>query len=89
MWSLRAGYGFDETPQPIESMSPLLSDGDRDFYSVGIGFISKKGNWGFDVGYEYLTMMERSTEGRSYDGFDGTFHDGVAHLLGATFNFKF
>ncbi len=89
MWSVRAGYGFDETPQPIESMSPLLPDGDRDFYSVGLGFISKKGNWGFDVGYEYLTMTERSTEGRSYDGFDGTFHDGIAHLFGASFTFKF
>ncbi len=50
---------------------------------------SKKGNWGFDVGYEYLSLGERSTEGRSYDGFDGAFHDGVAHLLGASFNFKF
>jgi len=89
MWALRAGYGFDESPQPIESMSPLLSDGDRDFYSAGIGFISKKGNWGFDVGYEYLTLQERSTQGRSYDGFDGLFHDGGAHLFGASFIFKF
>jgi long-chain fatty acid transport protein len=89
IWSIRAGYGFDETPQPVESMSPLLPDGDRDFYSAGIGFISKKGNWGFDVGYEYLTLDERSTEGRSYDGFDGTFHDGMAHLFGASFTFKF
>lgn len=89
MWALRAGYGFDESPQPIESMSPLLSDGDRDFYSAGIGFISKKGNWGFDVGYEYLTLQERSTEGRSYDGFDGLFHDAGAHLFGASFTFKF
>jgi len=89
MWSFRLGYVFDETPQPIESMSPLLPDGDRDGYSAGIGFISKKGNWGFDIGYEYLSLDERSTEGRSYDGFDGTFHDGLAHLLGASFNFKF
>ncbi len=58
-------------------MSPLLPDGDRDGYSAGIGFISKKGNWGFDVGYEYLSLGERSTEGQSYDGFDGTFHDGM------------
>lgn len=89
MWAFRVGYGFDETPQPIESMSPLLSDGDRDFYSAGIGFTSKRNIWGFDVGYEYLTMDERSTEGRSYDGFDGLFHDGGAHLFGASFRWKF
>ena len=88
-WAFRAGYGFDESPQPVESMSPLLSDGDRDFYSVGLGFISKKNNWGLDVGYEYLTMQERSTEGRSYDGFDGLYHDGIAHLFGASFYWKF
>ena len=88
-WAFRAGYGFDETPQPIESMTPLLPDGDRDFYSVGLGFISKQNTWGFDVGYEYLTMQERSTEGRSYDGFDGLFHDAGAHLFGASFYWKF
>ena len=88
-WAFRAGYGFDESPQPVESMSPLLSDGDRDFYSVGLGFISKKNNWGFDIGYEYLVLKERSTEGQSYDGFDGLYHDGMAHLFGASFYFKF
>lgn len=88
-WALRLGYGFDETPQPVESMSPLLSDGDRDFYSAGLGFISKHNTWGFDVGYEYLDMEDRSTEGRSFDGFDGLFHDGGAHLFGASFFWKF
>jgi long-chain fatty acid transport protein len=88
-WAFRAGYGFDETPQPIESMSPLLPDGSRDFYSVGLGFLSKKNTWGFDIGYEYLDMEARSTEGRSYDGFNGYFHDGSASLFGASFIFKF
>lgn len=88
-WAFRAGYGFDETPQPIESMSPLLADGDRDFYSVGLGFLSKHNTWGFDIGYEYLEMEERSTEGRSFDGFDGRFENGTAHLFGASLIFKF
>ena len=88
-WALRLGYGVDETPQPVESMSPLFADGDRDFYSTGLGFISKTSNWGFDVGYEYLTMEDRSTEGSSYDGFEGTFYDAGAHLFGASFFWKF
>ncbi len=88
-WALRAGYVFDETPQPIESMSPLFADGDRDCYSVGLGYISKSSNWGVDVAYEYLELEERSTEGRSYDGFEGTFHDSKAHLFGASLFWKF
>jgi long-chain fatty acid transport protein len=88
-WAFRLGYGFDETPQPVESMSPLLADGDRDFYSAGIGFLNRNSTWGFDVGYEYLTMGERSTEGRSYDGYDGTFHDAGASLFGVSFYWKF
>jgi long-chain fatty acid transport protein len=89
MWALRAGYVYDETPQPIESLSPLLADGSRDGYSAGLGFTSKKNTWGFDIGYEYLVLEDRSTEGRSFDGFDGTFHDSMAHLAGASFFWKF
>ena len=87
--AFRLGYVFDESPQPIESISPLLSDSDRNGYSAGLGFISKSAKWGFDVGYEYLVLEERSTEGQSYDGFDGLFHDSTAHLSGASFYWKF
>jgi long-chain fatty acid transport protein len=89
VWAFRLGYVFDETPQPPESMSPLLSDGDRDGYTAGLGFVSKSSNWGFDIGYEYLVLEERSTGGGSYDGYDGFYHDGVAHLFGASFTWKF
>jgi long-chain fatty acid transport protein len=88
-WSFRVGYIFDETPQPKESLSPLLADGDRDCYSAGLGWVSKTSKWGFDVGYEYITMEERSTEGSSHDGFDGLYHDGSANLFGATVTIKF
>jgi long-chain fatty acid transport protein len=89
MWAFRLGYVFDETPQPTYTMSPLLADGDRDAYSGGFGFISKKNTWGFDVGYEYLVMEERSTGGQAENGFDGLYHDGTAHLFGASFYWKF
>jgi long-chain fatty acid transport protein len=89
VWAIRLGYVFDETPQPPESMSPLLADGDRDGYTAGLGFVSKSSSWGFDIGYEYLLMEERSTGGQSNDGYDGLYHDGVAHLFGASFTWKF
>lgn len=87
--AFRLGYGFDETPQPVESMSPLFADGDRDFYSVGFGYLNKNNHWGFDIGYEWLEMEERSTEGRSYDGFEGRFFNNRAHLFGASLFWKF
>lgn len=88
-WAVRGGYGHDKTPQPTASMSPLFGDGDRDFYSVGLGFLNRSNSWGFDIGYEYLEMEDRSTGGESYDGFEGTFHNATAHLFGASFIFKF
>jgi long-chain fatty acid transport protein len=87
--SFRLGYVYDETPQPAYTMSPLLADGSRDGYSAGIGFVSKSSNWGFDVGYEYLVMEERSTGGEAENGFDGLYHNGKAHLFGASFYWKF
>ena len=48
-------------PQAAKARFSDFGDGDRDFYSVGIGYISTKNNWGFDIGYEYLEMEDRSS----------------------------
>ncbi|MFV2072618.1 MAG: OmpP1/FadL family transporter [Thermoanaerobaculales bacterium] len=85
-WAFQLGYLFDETGQPVESMSPLLGDGDRDGYSAGISWIS---DWlRIDLGYMYLSLETRSTSGNSFDGYNGTY-SGDAHLAGATFTFNF
>ena len=85
--AIQFGYLFDETGQPIESMSPLLGDGDRTGYSAGFSYYTDR--FRFDLGYMYLETDARSTEGTSWDGFNGTYDDGKAHLAGATFTVKF
>ena len=85
--AIQLGYLFDETGQPIQSMSPLLGDGDRTGYSAGFSYYTDR--FRVDFGYMYLETDPRSTEGSSWEGFDGTYDDGKAHLAGATFTIKF
>jgi long-chain fatty acid transport protein len=84
--AFQLGALFDETPQPIESMSPLLGDGDRTGYSAGISFTLH--GMRTDIGYMYLDFDSRSTEGTSPEGYDGLYET-TAHLLGATMSLKF
>lgn len=75
-FSLRAGYIYDETPQPIESVSPLLPDDTRNDYTVGFGY--KNGNFRVDGGYMYVDIGERTTVedgiGKNDNGFNGTYN---------------
>jgi long-chain fatty acid transport protein len=89
-WQLRAGYIYDESPQPIHSVSPLLPDNDRNDVSLGIGYTT--GNWQFDTGYMYVDFGERSTVengvGQNPDGFDGTYAT-IANLFFFSFGYHF
>lgn len=87
--AFRLGYLDDETPQPVESMSPLLGDGDRTGYSAGIGF--EFHGITTDIGYMYLEIDERSTRdngGYSLDGFEASYA-GHAILFGVTASMTF
>lgn len=86
---LRLGYLNDETPQPVESMSPLLGDGDRRGYCAGIGFNIH--GLQTDIGYMYLDFDERNTGdngGVSLDGYEGSYRT-KAILFGITTTMKF
>jgi long-chain fatty acid transport protein len=89
-WRLRGGYIYDESPQPIESVSPLLPDNDRHDFAIGLGYTLDK--WQFDAGYMLVDFGERSTvengEGKNHDGFDGTYAS-IAHLFFVSFGYHF
>jgi len=85
-WAFQLGYLEDETGQPLEAMSPLLADGDRTSYSLGLSYYTPR--FRLDVGYEHVMSDPRSTGGGSWDGYNGTY-DSDAHLAGATVTFKF
>lgn len=85
-WRFQIGYEFDETPQPVESMTPLLGDADRTVYSVGLGWKGK--SFWLDLGAQFVDTDERSTEGTSPIGFDGTYH-ATSPLFATSLGWKF
>lgn len=89
-WQLRGGYIYDKTPQPIESVSPLLPDNDRNDFSIGLGYTLNK--WQFDAGYMLVDFGERSTveneEGKNHNGFDGSYAT-IANLFFVSFGYHF
>ena len=85
-WDLRIGYLEDDTPQPAEGMSPMLSDGDRVSYMGGLSYHTDR--FRFDIAYEQVEIDTRSTGGQNPEGFDGTW-EGKSPLLHMSITLKF
>jgi long-chain fatty acid transport protein len=85
-WAVRAGYFFDESPSPPESVSPLLPDADRHGIALGLGF--KSGSVTVDAGSWFILSPERSTEGVNRDQYNGTYRN-RAFTLGVSVGYVF
>jgi long-chain fatty acid transport protein len=85
-WAVRGGYYRDLSPAPVESISPLLPDSDRNGFCVGGSWTNGKVR--VDVGSWYVKGSERSTEGVNRDRYDGTYRTS-AFTLGASFGYGF
>jgi len=57
-WAIRAGYYYDNTPQPDFDVSPLLPDNDRNVYTFGFGYNTER--WGFDLGGAWIAFKDRA-----------------------------
>ncbi len=88
--TLLGGYIYDTTPQPIESVSPLLPDDTRHDFSVGFSY--QAGLLKVDAGYMFVSIGDRSTvedgSGRSDVGFNGTYNS-HAHLFFSSVGISF
>jgi long-chain fatty acid transport protein len=84
--ALRAGYYYDPTPQPDKAVSPLLADSDRQGLSVGFGH--RRGPWTLDGFYLLLITEKRQTNGKSLDGFNGTYAS-YGSIVGANVGYSF
>lgn len=84
----RFGVVYDETPQPEESVSPLLPDSNRLGFTVGYGFEGAK--LSYDLAVMYLDFDERTRNSNFADEPDSTFfgkYKQEALLVGLTLGF--
>jgi long-chain fatty acid transport protein len=70
-WDVRFGALYDENPQPVEAVSPLLPDSDRIGASIGAGF--KSGHFTVDGSLLVLHFKDRDTNGQNDEGFNGLY----------------
>jgi long-chain fatty acid transport protein len=81
--SLRAGFVYDPSPVPANTMGPELPDADRLNYTVGVGY--KIGPWTIDGAFQYIDKFDRTVTNPQ---FSGTW-TGNAWLAGLDIGYKF
>ncbi len=87
VWKFQLGWLRDQTPVPVETVTPMLPDSSRDGISIGVSYkLSDK--MAVDVGFLHLMFDERSTKGVNPDGFDGTYKQ-TAELFGVSLGYRF
>ena len=70
-WAWRAGYYFDESPQPAAGVGPLLPDANRHGLTAGAGW--RGARTAVDAYALWILAAKRSTEGVNRDDFNGTY----------------
>ena len=87
VWALRAGYIYDETPDPDAHVDYIVPGNDRNLVSLGVGY--QKGDFSCDLSYTYLMIKDRDVSARPEEGvLPGEFNDGDAHLIGVSLGYK-
>ena len=74
-WAVRVGYYYDNTPQPLQDVGPLLADNNRNVYTGGFGYNTP--TWGFDVGGAYIVFKKSTVTpaSGSTDNFFGQYQE--------------
>ena len=80
---LRAGYAYDTSPAPGDTVGPELPDADRHNFSIGSGFHNDFGS--IDLAYMWVHWVDRTVSNSKEVG---TFKSD-AHLLAASVTLKF
>lgn len=93
-FALRVGALYDKTPQPAETMDPILPDANRWAVTGGLGY--KAGNFVIDVAYQFEVFSDRESPNREIENYQvgginlglGTYST-TAHLIGISIGFIF
>lgn len=86
--ALRAGFIFNTAAENAASVSPLLPEAERNYYSAGIGYRLPAG-LGIDLGYQYIDQADRRGRVRGRSSLSQTAEQlnvGVYHADASVFN---
>ena len=92
-----AGYVKDETPQPVESMSPLLPDSSRNDWSFGLAWkasdkMTLTGTYMavlFDERTNIIDGVQQAFDDEDLETNPGGSYDSVANIFGIGISYKF
>jgi len=86
-WDVRLGLVYDQNPQPVSAVTPLLPDADREGVSFGVGYHPGP-HWVVDGSVFALHFKQRSTQGQNLEGFNGTYKTDAA-LMSLSLGYRF
>ncbi|HVY91272.1 MAG TPA: outer membrane protein transport protein [Bryobacteraceae bacterium] len=79
--TVRAGYSFDHTPVPDQSVSALFPDSSRNSFTIGAS--RERGNLEFSAYYQAMFFLDRVTnESSNINQYTNGDYNNFAHLLG-------
>jgi long-chain fatty acid transport protein len=82
-YSLRAGYVFDKSPAPEDTLHPRLPDSDQ--HSIGLGFGYKGKKFNIDIAYIAVISEDINVDNAILSGEYKT----LAHLIGYSIEYTF
>jgi long-chain fatty acid transport protein len=85
-WEVRAGYGYDHSPAPTETISPFIHDADR--HTFGAGGSWKYENVRLDFNLRYVRFRAASTLGISRYDYNGSYQSSSLQA-GVSLGYKF
>lgn len=85
---LMAGFAIDKTPVPDSTLGFELPDSDAKLYSAGFEYKLSQ-NLKVGLAYLYDVKEDRTVTNTSSSAPSGTFSDAAAHLVTASFKYKF
>lgn len=80
--AVRAGFVYDPTPSPAETLAPDLPDADRIRVSLGAGYAFSA--FRVDAGYQFVSLMKNES---TFTPLPGTYK-GMAHVIGLTLGYS-
>ncbi|WNG61776.1 transporter [Archangium gephyra] len=80
--AVRAGFVYDPTPSPAETLAPDLPDADRIRVSLGAGYAF--GGFRVDAAYQFVSLLKTES---TFPPLPGTYQ-GSAHVIGLTLGYS-